>query len=120
MARKKKESRDLIRIGHYAFIAGIIIAIIVGLIPQLSGDISVWIMVVLGIIVGLINISATEVNSFLIAAATFIIASSAVAVTLGNAIWFGITGILVNMIVFIAPVAIIVSILAVIKLAENR
>ena len=112
MAKKKKESRDLIRIGHYAFIAGIVIALIVGLIPQLSGDISVWIMVVLGIIVGLINI--------LIAAVAFIIASSSVAVTLGNAILYVITGILVNMIVFIAPVTIIVSIMAVIRLAQKR
>lgn len=119
MAKKKKESADLVRIGHYSFIAGIIIAVIVGLIPQFRGDIAIWIMVVLGIIVGLLNISAKEINSFLIAAVALIIASSASALSLA-VIWVGLTSILGNIIIFIAPAAIIVSIKAVVKLAEAR
>ena len=81
MARKKK-ANDLHRIGHYSFIAGLIIAVIVGLIPTLRGDAAIWIMVVLGVIVGLLNISAKEVNSFLITAVALIIASSASALSL--------------------------------------
>ena len=119
MAKRKKQSKDLIRIGHYSFIAGIIIAIIVGLIPQLRGDIAIWIMVVLGIIVGLLNITAQEINSFLIAAVALIIASSASALSLA-VIWPGLTSILGNVIIFIAPAAIIVSVLSIVRLADVR
>jgi hypothetical protein len=115
----KKKTNDMIRIGHYSFIAGIVIAVIVGLIPQLRGDVSIWIMVVLGIIVGLLNITAKEINSFLIAAVALIIASSASALSLA-VIWIGLTSILGNIIIFIAPAAIIVSIKAIAKLAEAK
>lgn len=119
MAKKRrKKSNDLPKIGHYSFIAGLIIAIIVGLIPSLRGDVSIWIMVVLGVIVGLLNIQAKEVNSFLIAAISLIIASSASALSLAT-IWIGLTSILSNVIIFIAPAAIIVSIKAVVDLAER-
>ena len=117
MAKKRKEA-DLHRIGHYSFIAGIIIAVIVGLVPQLRGDAAIWIMVVLGVIVGLLNIQAKEVNSFLIAAVSLIIASSASALSLAI-IWVGLTSILGNIIIFIAPAAIIVSIKHVVSLAEK-
>ena len=117
---KKKQSKDLIRIGHYSFIAGIAIAIIVGLIPALSGSISVWILAILGIVVGLLNISAQEVNSFLIAAATLMIGTTAIALTLGNAIHYVLTSLLVNITIFIGPAAIIVAILSVFKLAQTR
>jgi len=40
--------------GHYAFIAGIVLAILIALIPQLRGDIAVWVLVTLGVIVGLV------------------------------------------------------------------
>jgi len=115
----KKEPKDLIRIGHYSFLAGIVIAIIVGLVPSLRGDIAIWIMIVLGIIVGLLNISAKEINSFLIASISLIIASSASALSLA-VIWIGLTAILGNVIIFIAPAAIIVSIKSVIALAQAR
>ena len=115
---KKKKSNDLTSIGHYSFIAGIIIAVIVGLIPQI-GNYAIYIMVVLGVIVGLLNITAKEVNSFLIAAATLIIASSASALSL-SVIWLPLTSMLANLIYFIAPAAIIVSIRSVIALAQAR
>jgi hypothetical protein len=115
----KQEPKDLIRIGHYSFLAGIVIAIIVGLVPSLRGDIAIWIMIVLGIIVGLLNITAKEINSFLIAAISLIIASSASALSLA-VIWTGLTAILGNVIIFIAPAAIIVAVKSVFALAQAR
>ena len=120
MAKKKTAKKSFSpAIGHYAFLAGLIIAIIVGLIPALRGDLSIWIMMALGLIVGLLNITAEEVNSFLIAAVALIIASSASALSL-SVIWTGLTSILGNVIIFIAPAAIIVSIKSIIALAKER
>ena len=82
----KKQQIDLKKFGHYAFIAGILIAIIVALVPTLRGDIAVWLMVVLGLVVGLLNVTAKEVTGFLIAAMALIIASSASALSLA-VIW---------------------------------
>ncbi len=114
-----KKEVDRLKVGHYSFIAGLIIAVLVALIPQLKGDIAIWIMVVLGVIVGLLNITAKEVSGFLIAAMALIIASSVSALSLAT-IWIGLTVILGNVIVFVAPAAIVVSIKAVYALAQAK
>lgn len=112
-----KKGGDLKRVGHYSFIAGIIIAVIVGLIPALRGNPAVWVMVILGVIVGFLNITAKETIGFLVACVGLIIASSASALTLAI-IWPTLTTILGNVIIFIAPAAIVVAIKTVIALAE--
>lgn len=113
-----KKGDDMHRIGHYSFIAGIIIAIIVGLVPQLRGDVAIWIMVVLGIIVGLLNITAKETIGFLVACVALIIGASASALSLA-VIWVGLTTILGNVIIFVAPAAVVVAIKTVFALAER-
>ncbi len=115
----KKGSVDRVKLGHYSFIAGLIVAVIVALLPQARGDIAVWIMVTLGVVVGLLNITTKEINSFLIASMALIIASSASALSLAI-IWTGLTVILGNVIVFVAPAAIVVSIKAVYALAQAK
>ena len=117
MAKKKQEA-NLEKIGHYSFIVGILIAIIVALFPALRGDISVWILVILGVIVGLLNVTAKEVSGFLISTVALIIASSASALSL-SVIWAGLTQILGNVIIFVAPAAIIVAIKAIFALAAE-
>jgi hypothetical protein len=114
-----KKEADLIKLGHYSFIAGLILAVVVALVPQLRGDIAVWIMVVLGIIVGFLNITAKETTAFLVATVALIIASSASALSLA-AIWTGLTAMLGNAIIFIAPAAIVVAVKSIIELAERK
>ncbi|MBW2993631.1 hypothetical protein KY317_03600 [Candidatus Woesearchaeota archaeon] len=116
MAKRKKG--DLKKVGHYSFLAGIIIAVIVGLVPSLRGDPAIWVMVILGVIVGFLNVTSKETVGFLIACVGLIIASSASALSLA-VIWPTLTTILGNMIVFIAPAAIVVAIKTVIALAEG-
>ena len=115
----KKEKADLRKVGHYSFIAGLILAIVVALVPQLRGDIAVWIMVVLGVIVGFLNITTRETTPFLVATVALIIASSASALSLA-AIWIGLTAMLGNVIVFVAPAAIVVAIKTIFALAETK
>jgi hypothetical protein len=114
----KKQSVDMQKVGHYAFIAGVVVALVVALIPQLRGDPAVWIMVGLGIVVGLLNITAKEVHGFLVAAVALIIASSASALSLA-VIRPELTAILGNVIIFVSPAAIIVSLKAVYALAQS-
>jgi hypothetical protein len=116
MAKKEAELKKL---GHYSFIAGLIIAIVVALVPQLRGDVAVWIMVILGIIVGFLNITSKETTPFLVATVALIIASSASALSLA-AIWTGLTAMLGNVIIFVAPAAIVVAVKSVFELAEKQ
>lgn len=115
----KKAPVDLEKVGHYAFIVGILLAILAALMPSLQGDISVWVMVILGIIVGLLNITAKEVSVFLIATLSLIMASSASALSFA-VIWTGLTEILGNIVIFVAPAAIIVALKAIYALAEGK
>ncbi len=116
MAKAIKADRQ--KIGHYAFIAGIVVAIIVALIPQLRGDPTTWVLVVLGVVVGLLNIQAKEMTEFLVAALVLLVSFGMTALTLAAlhttlGIMWG------NVITFVAPAAIIVAIKAIYVLAEK-
>lgn len=116
---KKNKGPDIRQIGHVAFIVGIVVAILAAFINALRGDVSVWIMVILGVVVGLLNITAKEVGVFLIATVALIVAASASALSLA-VIWPTLTTILGNVIIFVAPAAIIVSLKAIYALAEAK
>ncbi len=105
-------------VGEYAFFAGVILAIIIGLF-QLANW---WMLVlaVLGLIVGFINITEKETTAFLVAAVALLIAGTAnlgsiPPEALGNAI----TGVLDAVGAFVAPAAIIVGLKAVWGLAKK-
>jgi hypothetical protein len=115
---KKAIAADRHKIGHYAFIAGIIVAIIVALIPQIRGDPATWVLVILGVLVGWLNIKAKEITEFLVAALVLLVSFGMTALTLASlhttlGVMWG------NVITFVAPAAIIVAIKAVYVLAER-
>ena len=115
MAKKKA---DMKKIGHYSFIAGIIVAVLVALIPQFRGDVSTYTLVILGIIVGLLNITAKEVTEFLVASLVLLVSLGMTALTLAS-IHITLGTIWNNAITFIAPAAIIVALKAIYILAEK-
>ena len=115
MAKKKKDAQ---KAGHYSFLAGIILAIVIAFVPQLRGAIAVWVLVILGVVVGLLNVTTEETTKFLVATIALIMASSASALTLAT-IWTGLTSILGNIIIFVSPAAIVVALKTVIALAED-
>ena len=116
---KQKAKPDLKRIGHLSFIVGVVVAVLISLIPQLRGDVSVWILVILGIVVGVLNVTAKETVKFLVASLALIIASSVSAPTLATYIWIGLNVILGNIIVFVSSAAIVVALKTVYALAEE-
>ena len=110
----KKSLGDII--GGWAFLIGVIIAIIVGILGTPSSTI-MTILVVIGILVGLFNIADKEASSFLISGVVLVIVGSLG----GNA--FGsltiVTGILAALMAIFVPAIIIVAIKNVLSIAKN-
>lgn len=108
-----------LKIGDIAFFAGVLVAIIAGLFPELlSGGVVAAILVILGIIVGFLNVTKEETTSFLIAAIALLAAGAA---GLGSLPWVGsfLAPIALNIATFVAPAAVIVALKAVWNLARS-
>lgn len=115
------------KLGEYAFLACIVIAVLAGIATGFadfsSGGIALA-LVILGVIVGLTTITEEEVTPFLLAAVAFTVASSGgwflvindVVTTLGTVI----NAILFNIASFVAPAAIILATKAVYELARKK
>ena len=104
------------KIGHWAFIIGILLAIIAGLVPAWQTPTITWILVVIGLVVGLLNIQAKETTEFLVAAITLLIVGSAGAIPALGVI---VLSILANIVAIVAPAALIVALKAVYSLANK-
>lgn len=104
------------KMGHWAFIVGILLAIIAGLIPQLQTTTITWILVILGLVVGLLNITARETTEFLVAVIALMIVGSAGAIpALGGIV----LSILANIVALSAPAALVVALKAIYGLAAE-
>jgi len=116
---------DLQEIGSYAFILGVIIAVLAGIggyFFPFGGDLGYWIvivLVILGIIVGLLNITEKETVTFLVAAIA-LMATSAIGWQYIPKIGIIIAQILSYIGVFVAPAAVIVALLAIKKVASAK
>jgi hypothetical protein len=108
------------KIGTWAFLIGVLIAVIAGLIPSfsqgtLAGQVA-WVLVILGLVVGFLNIRAREAQEFLVACiAILIVAGMGGLPPLGRTLG----SILTNMIAFVAPAALLVALRAIWQLAED-
>ena len=111
--------------GAWAFIVGLILAIVVALISALGGAaVPQWAVIVLaiiGIIVGLLNVTGRESQRFLIAAIAFLLSFS----SLGKVIealklnWVGLDVFFYLLSVFVAPAAAIVAIKALFAVSKD-
>lgn len=102
------------KIGTWAFLLGVLIAIVAGFVPTLPATQVAWVLVILGLIVGFLNIRARETQEFLVACIA-IIAVSGFLPNLGMTL----KAILTNIIAFVAPAAFLVACRAVWALAEE-
>jgi hypothetical protein len=117
----RKESETMQKIGSWAFIIGIILAILAGIIGGWQGK--MWVVVILailGIVVGLLNITGKESTPFLVATIALMLASTGLNIvfTAFSLVWF--VHILNNVIVFIAPAAAVVALKAIFALAKSE
>ncbi|MCR4369157.1 MAG: hypothetical protein NUV67_04595 [archaeon] len=121
------------QVGSYAFIIGIVIALIAGVLSGLGqagllSGIEAYIpllLIILGAIVGFLNIKDKQINEFLIAA----IALIALAGTAGglqiidqvlSPLGSVLVGIVENVAVFVAPAALIVAVKAIKNMASAQ
>ncbi len=109
-------------IGKWAFIIGVIIAVIAGAMGGWVPAYMPWValvLVVLGLVVGFLNIGAKETNDFLLAAIALILVG-----TLTNLTSIPVAGTTLMYVVamvstFVAPAALVVSLKAVYSLASK-
>ncbi len=95
--------------GKWAFIIGIVLAILAGLVPQLQGSyIVTWLLVVLGLIVGFLNVTDKETQPYLLSAIALMVVGSA-GITVFGSLGSIVQSVLGNIVAFVAPGALLVS-----------
>ena len=104
------------KIGTWAFLVGVLIAIVAGFLPSLETPVTGWVLVILGLVVGFLNIRAKEAQEFLVACVAILVVTS-----MGGLPFVGPTlgVILGNIIAFVAPAAFLVAIRSIWALAED-
>lgn len=103
-------------IGSWAFLIGVILAIILGALGSVTETIAI-VLVVLGLIVGLLNIKDEEVKPFLWAGVSLVIVSGLGGNALSTITWM--SNILNAMLLLFVPATIIVALKSVFALAKN-
>lgn len=117
---------DKAKIGNWAFILGVILAILGGALGGYLSAYAPWItllLVILGLIVGFLNISQKETMEFLIAAIALVVVGTAAQLStidsvvplLGSMI----QAMVANVAVFVTPAALVVSLKAVYSLSKS-
>jgi len=110
------------KLGAWAFLIGIILAVVVGLFEFLGITTGVgffpMILVILGIVIGLLNVSSSETKEFLTVAAVLVIVSA-----LGGTAYLRdipIVGTMIgSLVVLFVPATIVVALKTVFVLAKN-
>jgi hypothetical protein len=101
-------------VGKWAFILGLVIAVIAGIFFQAVWV--VWVLALLGVVVGLLNIAAEETQGFLLAAIAFLLSATA----LGTIPFIGgvIDNILAYIAAFVAGATVVVALIALFRTAR--
>jgi hypothetical protein len=116
----------LAKVGAWAFIVGVVIALVAGFVPTNMQSLVTGVLVVVGLIVGFMNVTEKETTPFLMAAVAIMIALY----TAGSAIdrsveTLGIVGtyllvVMQSVNVFVFPATIVVALKAIYALAKDN
>ena len=110
---------DLEKIGRWAFIAGLVLAIVAGLffVAEATAPWVIWVLAILGLVVGFLNVSTTDPQGFLLPAVALTLSASAVRSLPGFG--FVLTNILANAVVFVGAATLVVAIRALLETAKG-
>lgn len=100
------------RLGEWAFVVGVLIAILLGFFPDLDSQGVSTLFVMLGVIVGLVNITKRETTSFLLASISLLVVGAG-GIQEIPALGESFSQIFFNITSFIAPAVVIVALKAV-------
>ena len=114
-------SDALAKVGSWAFILGVVIAVVAGIVQAKSATITT-LLIVLGLIVGLLNVTGKETTAFLLATVSLVIVSNMGGTYLGQIANIGpkIDGVLGAIMTFVVPATIIVALKAIYALAADE
>ena len=102
-------------VGKWAFIVGLVLAVVVGYIFQ--AEWVVWVLAVLGVIVGLLNVTREDTERFLLAAIA--LALSVTALGTVPVLGLSITSILGYVAAFVAGAMVVVALKALFQTARS-
>jgi len=105
----------------WAFILGVILALILGIFVPTGSATLTSILILLGIIVGFLNITDKETKDYLLAAVTLVIITSLGGAVLGNIEIIGpyIVGVFSAIMTFVIPATIIVALKTIYSIAQS-
>jgi len=117
-------AKDMAMIGAYAFMAGLLVAIVLGLAPGiLNKTYTVLLLGVLGIVVGLLNIGDKELQLYMVANIAFLAGSAGFQAVLASLPIAGFTAYLIaivqNITLFVAPGAAVVALKALYDISKD-
>ncbi|TSC74825.1 MAG: hypothetical protein G01um101430_744 [Parcubacteria group bacterium Gr01-1014_30] len=106
---------DLVTVGHWTFVLGLILSVIAGFggeIPALTA-----VLVVLGLIVGFLNVTEKESTPFLVGVIALMLVGSAGLGVVRYADWL--VPILNNIVAFVAAAGLVVAVKQVLSIARS-
>ena len=121
----EKTGNTLAKVGAWAFIIGVVIALILGFLPPALQSIGVPVLVLMGIVVGFLNVTEKETSAFLMAAVSIMIAlftaGSAISAQLSTLGIMGtyFMGLLGSVNMFVFPATIVVAMKAIYNMAKD-
>lgn len=120
MAEKADDTMQ--KIGGWAFIIGIVIAVLAGLVLPTNQWV-ILVLAILGLIVGFLNVTAKESTPFLVAAIALVLSTNIFDAIVVKALGAGtvttaVSTILENVGIFVAPAAVLVALRAIFALAS--
>lgn len=104
-------------VGSWAFLVGVILALVMGIFAQVNTTVTAMILVVIGLIVGLLNVGTKEATQFLFSGLVLVLVSSA-----GQSLMVGIPylpNIFAALLMIFVPATVIVALKNVFALASK-
>jgi hypothetical protein len=114
---------DLIaKVGSWAFIIGVVVALLLGVFSAGDTPVATTVLIVLGLIVGLLNVTGRETTPFLLASVSLVIVSYMGGPVLSAVAQIGprLQGVLGAITTFVIPATIIVALKAIYALAHDE
>ncbi len=124
----QKNENGMQKMGAYAFIGGIALAVILGMVPSLQSGLLVAVLAALGLVVAILNITDKEVTGYLTANIAVMLGANAfnatIALIAGTAnlgfianIVQAVTG---NLVFFVAPGAVLIALKQIYAMARDQ